>query len=82
MMNFTKIVFESKDIRAFQQDLKDLVNSDSKARNLLNDYRKNRERIVDYVDYLMSKHDTDIERMMNDYNIDYEEAVDLIAKGF
>lgn len=81
-MNFTKIVFESKDIHAFRQDLKDLVNSDSKARNLLNDYRKNRERIVDYVDYLMSKHDTDIERMMKDYNIDYEEAVDLIAKGF
>ncbi len=81
MINFSQLVFESKDVKAFQKDVKTIIMADQKAINLLQAFRKDADKMVDFIDYLMSKHDTQIDSIMNKYNINYDEAIDLIVKG-
>ena len=81
MINFSQLVFESKDVKAFQKDVKTIIMADQKAINLLLAFRKDADKMVDFIDYLMSKHDTQIDSIMNKYNINYDEAIDLIVKG-
>jgi alpha/beta superfamily hydrolase len=79
-MDFLKLVFESKDVKAFRKDIQDIIKSDSKARQLQQSYRKDEDKIVDFIDHFFSKHADKLDEIMKEYNINYDEAVDIIAK--
>jgi hypothetical protein len=73
-------VFESKDIKSFKSDIKDLLMKDQKAKQLFQQYRKDEDKMVDFIDYVMSKYSKQIESSMKDNNINYDESVDLLLK--
>lgn len=80
-MNFAKMVLETKDTKSFQKEFKELLNKDTKAKSLLQAFRKDDDKIVDYIDYIMSKYDKQLDTLMGEYNINYDESIDLITKG-
>jgi hypothetical protein len=79
-MKLSEIVFESKDIKSFKSDIKDLLMKDQKAKQLFQQYRKDEDKMVDFIDYVMSKYSKQIESSMKDNNINYDESVDLLLK--
>jgi hypothetical protein len=81
MMNFAKIVFESKDVIKFKAELKNLVSKDPKAKTLFKAFQSDADKVVDYIDYVMSKYPKDLDALMNKTNINYDEAVDILVKG-
>lgn len=74
-------VFEQKDVKKFTVALKDMLKSDQKAKSLFQDFKKDKDKIVDYIDYVMSKYTHKLDKMMKEYNVDYEEAIDLLTRG-
>ena len=80
-MNFQKIVFESKDINTFKSELKDLVSKDIKAKTLFKAFQKDQDKVVDYIDYVMSKYPKELDSLMKKTNIGYEETLDILIKG-
>lgn len=80
-MNYTKLVFESKDVKSFQKDISAIMMADNKAKQLINNYRKDEDKMVDLIDYLMIKYEKQLDNAMKNYNIGYDEAIDLIVKG-
>lgn len=80
-MKFSQIVFEAKDVKSFQKAIKELVLKDNKAKSLLQAFRKDDDKMVDYIDYIMGKHTKDLDKLMKEFNINYDEAIDIIAKG-
>lgn len=80
-MNYTKLVFESKDVKSFQKDISAIMMADNKAKQLINNYRKDEDKMVDLIDYLMVRYEKQLDNMMKNYNIGYDEAIDLIVKG-
>lgn len=80
-MNYTKLVFEAKDVKSFLKDINSIVSADSKAKQLVNNFKRDEDKMVDLIDYLMVKYEKQIDNMMKNYNIGYDEAIDLIVKG-
>lgn len=80
-MNFTKLVFEAKDVKSFLKDINSIVMADSKAKQLVMNFKRDEDKMVDLIDYLMVKYEKQIDNMMKNYNIGYDEAIDLIVKG-
>lgn len=80
-MNYTKLVFETKDIKSFLKDINSIVMADSKAKQLVMNFKRDEDKMVDMIDYLMVKYEKQIDNMMKNYNIGYDEAIDLIVKG-
>lgn len=80
-MDFAKLVLETKDVKSFQKEFKELISKDQKAKSLLQAFRKDDDKIVDYIDYVMSKYDKQMDSMMKQYNVNYDESIDLITKG-
>lgn len=80
-MNYTKLVFEAKDVKSFLKDINSIVMADSKAKQLVMNFKRDEDKMVDLIDYLMVKYEKQIDNMMKNYNIGYEEAIDLIVKG-
>lgn len=80
-MNYTKLVFEAKDVKSFMKDINSIVMADSKAKQLVMNFKRDEDKMVDLIDYLMVKYEKQIDNMMKNYNIGYDEAIDLIVKG-
>jgi hypothetical protein len=80
-MNYTKLVFEAKDVKSFLKDINSIVMADSKAKQLVMNFKRDEDKMVDLIDYLMVKYEKQIDNMMKNYNIGYDEAIDLIVKG-
>lgn len=81
MKDFFKIALESKDSKGFQKEFKENILKDQKAKTLLSAFKKDDEKIVDYIDYIMGKFDKEMNAMMKKYNVNYDESIDLITKG-
>ncbi len=80
-MDFNKIVFEAKDVKGFTSDFKELTKQDAKLSQLLRTFKKDEDKIVDYIDYVMSKYGKHLDQLMKKYNIGYDESIELMIKG-
>ena len=74
-------MFEQKDVEKFTTALKEMLKKDSKVKTLYQDFKKDKDKIVDYIDYVMSKYTQKLDKLMKEYGVDYEEAIDILTKG-
>lgn len=75
-MDYLKIITENK--TEFTNDLRDLVKGDMKAKNLYRAFKKDEDKIVDYIDYVLSKYYNQVQKLMNQHGIEYDEAIDQL----
>lgn len=77
-MNYLKLVSESN--RSFTDQLRDLVTDDKKARQLFREFKKDNDKIVDYIDYVLSKYFRQIDHLMKRFNVDYDQMIEMIER--
>ena len=81
-MDFSRLILETKDTKGFQKEFKEIIfNKDNKVKSLFNSFKKDDEKIVDYIDYVMGKYDKEMNSLMKKHNVDYDESINLITKG-
>lgn len=77
-MKFSEIIIESKDVKGFQSEFTKLTISDSKFRNLLMNYKKDQDKIVDLIDYSITTYKKELETMMKKYSLNYDDTIEAI----
>lgn len=71
--SYKNIVCEAKDLKKFKAELNSLINKDVKALKLQKLFKNDNQNIVDYVDYLLSKYEKEISKLMKLHNVNYDE---------
>lgn len=71
--NYKNIVMEAKDLKAFKSEMKKIIDNDTKASKLRQAYKKDSDKIVDLVDYLLGKYEKEVSKLMKQDNINYDE---------
>lgn len=79
-MNYKNLLCEKKDLKEFSKALAELVNNDIKASKLKQAFKKDDTKIVDYIDYILSYKDKEIENIMKEFSVNYDEMVDALGK--
>lgn len=79
-MNYLKILTENKNTNSFAEELKNLVRDDQKARQLYREFKADSEKIVEYIDYVMSKYFQELEQLMKKYSLSYEDIVNTLVE--
>lgn len=77
-MKLSEIVFESKDLKGFTVDFKEIIKDDNKFYSLLSAYKKDQDKMVDLIDYTISKYKNNLESLMKKYYLTYDDVIEVI----
>lgn len=72
------MVMETKDVKSLKESFLELVKNDSKYKTLFNDYKKDTEKMVELIDYVMEKYKDELKKFLKEYNVEYEDVIDVI----
>ena len=72
------MVMETKDIKSLKESFLELVKNDGKYKTLYNDYKKDTEKMVELIDYVMEKYKEELKKFLKQYNVEYEDVIDVI----
>lgn len=72
------MVMETKDVKSLKESFLELVKNDGKYKTLFNDYKKDTEKMVELIDYIMEKYKEELKKFLKEYNVEYEDVIDVI----
>ena len=72
------MVIETKDVKSLKESFLELVKNDGKYKTLFNDYKKDTEKMVELIDYVMEKYKEELKKFLKEYNVEYEDVIDVI----
>lgn len=72
------MVMETKDVKSLKESFLELVKNDGKYKTLYNDYKKDTEKMVELIDYIMEKYKEELKKFLKQYNVEYEDVIDVI----
>ena len=72
------MVMETKDVKSLKESFLELVKNDGKYKTLFNDYKKDTEKMVELIDYIMEKYKEELKKFLKQYNVEYEDVIDVI----
>ncbi|MBO7043563.1 hypothetical protein J6W34_03340 [bacterium] len=78
MKSYFQMVMETKDIKSLKESFLELVKNDGKYKTLYNDYKKDTEKMVELIDYVMEKYKEELKKFLKQYNVEYEDVIDVI----
>lgn len=78
MKSYFQMVMETKDVKSLKESFLELVKNDSKYKTLFNDYKKDTEKMVELIDYIMEKYKEELKKFLKEYNVEYEDVIDVI----
>ena len=76
MKKYFKLVTEAKDMDGFKKEYKKLVQNDNEVSKLFLNYKKDKEKMVDLIDYVIEKYKRQLTEMMKNYGLEYGEVID------
>lgn len=80
MKKYFKLVTEAKDMDGFKKEYKKLVQNDNEVSKLVLNYKKDKEKMVDLIDYVIEKYKRQLNEMMKNYGLEYGEVIDIIIE--
>lgn len=80
MKKYFKLVTEAKDMDGFKKEYKKLVQNDNEVSKLFLKYKKDKEKMVDLIDYVIEKYKRQLTEMMKNYGLEYGEIIDIIIE--
>lgn len=78
MKSYFQMVMETKDVKSLKESFLELVKNDGKYKTLYNDYKKDTEKMVELIDYVMEKYKEELKKFLKQYNVEYEDVIDVI----
>ena len=78
MKSYFQMVMETKDVKSLKESFLELVKNDGKYKTLFNDYKKDTEKMVELIDYIMEKYKEELKKFLKEYNVEYEDVIDVI----
>ena len=78
MKSYFQMVMETKDVKSLKESFLELVKDDGKYKTLYNDYKKDTEKMVELIDYIMEKYKEELKKFLKEYNVEYEDVIDVI----
>lgn len=78
MKSYFQMVMEIKDVKSLKESFLELVKNDRKYKTLFNDYKKDTEKMVELIDYIMEKYKEELKKFLKDYSVEYEDIIDVI----
>jgi len=78
MKSYFQMVMETKDVKSLKESFLELVKNDGKYKTLFADYKKDTEKMVELIDYVMEKYKEQLKKFLKDYNVEYEDVIDVI----
>ena len=78
MKSYFQMVMETKDVKSLKESFLELVKNDGKYKTLYNDYKKDTEKMVELIDYIMEKYKEELKKFLKQYNVEYEDVIDVI----
>ena len=72
------MVMETKDVKSLKESFLELVKNDGKYKTLFADYKKDTEKMVELIDYVMEKYKDELKKFLKEYNVEYEDVIDVI----
>jgi len=78
MKSYFQMVMETKDVKSLKESFLELVKNDGKYKTLFADYKKDTEKMVELIDYVMEKYKDELKKFLKEYNVEYEDVIDVI----
>jgi len=77
--NYKNVICETKDLKAFTKEIQDLIKSDSRALSHKKAFTKDNEKLVELIDYMLGKYEKEIDALMRQQDVDYDDFVEALG---